>query len=377
MEPFSFNQVVIDPVALRTNFRLLQKRVGQDVQLLAMVKADAYGHGMVEAARIFAHCGCTLFGVAELTEAVRLRQAGITGQILVMLGFSHDQAELFCRYDLSPVVYDSTSIEQLALVAHKHKCRLNVHVKIDCGMGRLGFGPDEVEAVLAQLDGIDSLVVDGVMTHFPKADEPTSTHTEESFALYRAALTRSKGKFKRCHVANSGALLNFPMTHCDIARPGIALYGYYPDGAAGRTRETAELLVPAMRFTTRVVQLKEMAADRGVSYGHTFKTGRPTRLAVLPVGYEDGYFRALSNCGSVLIRGRRAPVVGRICMNLCMVDVTDIDDVQQGDEVVLLGSQGKEEITADEIAALVGTISYEVLCMFGNNNERNYLTEDL
>jgi len=169
------------------------------------------------------------------------------------------------------------------------------------------------------------------------------------------------------HIANSGAILNFPNTHGDMVRGGIALYGYHPD-----PKRRGDGFRPVMSFSTRVLQVKDLASGVGVGYGHTYVTTKKTRLAVLPVGYEDGFSRQLSNCGEVLIRGRRAPIRGRVCMNLCMVDISDIEGVEAGDEVVVLGKQGKQSITADDVASKIGTISYEVLCMIGNNNERKF-----
>jgi alanine racemase len=179
------------------------------------------------------------------------------------------------------------------------------------------------------------------------------------------------------HIGNSGGVFNFPETCCDMVRPGISLYGYYPDGQAGADRARGERLRPAMSFTSRVLQVKTVPAGSGVSYGHTYITPSETRLAILPVGYEDGYLRSLSNRAEVLVKGKRAPVRGRICMNMCMIDITGIDGVEPGDEAVLLGAQGEDAITADEIAEWAGTISYEVLCLIGNNNERTYTSEEI
>jgi alanine racemase len=205
------------------------------------------------------------------------------------------------------------------------------------------------------------------------ADEPDSTQTMEMFQQYQEVCAQSSQQSPvLCHIANSGAALYFPMTCCDIVRLGISLYGYYPDGAKGKQLNRREQLVPAMAFSTQVIQVKSVPALSGISYGHTFVTDQESRIAVLPVGYADGLLRSLSNKAQVLIKGQRARIIGRICMNLCMVDISGIQGVQPGDQVVILGSQGAETITADEIAEWMGTISYEVLCLFGNNNERNY-----
>ncbi len=351
----------------------MQQRVGRDIRIMAMVKADGYGHGMIEAASSFARAGCDCFGVAETQEGVALRHAGIQGQILVLLGFQPSQEQLFFDYDLTPVIFDYQSLQLLSQSAVKNGKELAVHLKVDCGMGRLGIMPAELHDFLARMGKFPGISLAGIMSHFPMADEPASTQTLEMYQQFRKACTQSNQRPPvLCHIANSGAALYFPKTCCEMVRLGISLYGYYPDGAKGKQREHGERLVPAMSFTTQVLQVKSVPAASGISYGHTFVTGQETRIAVLPVGYADGFFRSLSNKAQVLIKGQRAVIVGRICMNLCMVDISEIEGVETGDQVVIMGSQGAETITADEIAGWMGTISYEVLCLLGNNNERTY-----
>ncbi len=369
----SFNQIVVSGEALRHNYRLLQQRAGKNVRLLAMVKADGYGHGMCEAASAFQKEGCQDFGVAEICEGVRLRESGIKGTIFIFLGFDHLDAAFLFEYDLTPVIYDVESGRVLSREAVKLEKEIVVHLKVDCGMSRLGVFPDDAEAVVSELKELPGLVFGGIASHFPRADEPDSSQTIEQFTCFKKLAGDVAGDDDLVnHIANSGGILYFPETCCAMVRSGISLYGYYPDGVEGIAREKGEKLQPAMTFTTRVLQVKTVPTGTGVSYGHTYVTTRETRLAVLPVGYEDGFSRTLSNTGEVLIQGQRAPVRGRVCMNLCMVDVTEIDDVQAGDEVIVLGNQGEESISADEIAAWTNSISYEVLCLFGNNNEKKY-----
>lgn len=374
MNGASFNQIVISKAALCHNYRLLQKRAGSLVRLLAMVKADAYGHGMNEAAHAFSGCGCKDFGVAETCEGVQLRKSGIEGNIFVFLGFDPSAVSLFFEYDLTPVLYDIESAHLLSREAIKQDKEIEVHVKVDCGMTRLGIFPEEFadfSAILKQLPGI---VFAGVASHFPRADEAHLNHTPTQFSRFEKLFIdddQSTALIK--HTANSGGILYFPHTCCDMVRAGISLYGYYPDGITGTLAEDGEKLQPAMSFTTRVLQVKIVPAGVGVSYGHTYTTNCESRIAVLPVGYEDGLSRSLSNKGVVLVRGKRAKIRGRICMNLCMVDVSHIEGVQTGDEVVILGQQDKDTISGDEIAGWMESISYEVLCLFGNNNDRKYI----
>ena len=365
----SANRITISGTALEQNYRCIAERVGPEVAVLAMVKADAYGHDMVFAAKAFARAGCRIFGVAEIGEGVRLRQAGIVGDILVMVGFLPEQAQLFFTYDLTPVVFDAATITGLAELAVQQGKILPVQLKVDCGMSRLGIAPRQAAAFAEMVGRSSGLRLAGILSHFPAADQPESPTTATAYDLFNGACRQlDDHKSLLRHIANSGAVLNFPETFGNMVRAGIALYGYAADGQEGHARAAG--LLPAMTFSTRIVQVKEIAAGTGVSYGHTYTTTRPTRLAILPVGYEDGYSRSLSNRAEVLIGGRRAAVRGRICMNLCMVDISEIDGVHAGDEAVLLGAQGDQHIWADELAGLAGTISYEILCMLGNNNVR-------
>ena len=371
----SYNRVSISPKALRNNFKIIQKKAG--VRVLAMVKADGYGHDMVRAAEVFAAAGCESFGVAEIDEAVILRKAGIRGEIFIMLGFMHEHVNLVLQYNLTPVVFRIETAECLSRAAVKAGRRLGIHLKVDSGMSRLGLLPDQVDAFLERMCSLPSLYLAGIVSHFSQSDDPDSENTGKSYGIYTAMCNRINARDGIRHIANSGGVFNFPETCGDMVRPGISLYGYYPDGEEGVRRAMGEKLLPAMSFTTQVLQVKTVPAGTGVSYGHTYITPAATRLAILPVGYEDGYLRSLSNRGEVLIKGRRAPIRGRICMNMCMADISDIEGVTPGDEVVLMGRQGPESITADEIAAWAGTISYEVLCLIGNNNERTYINEEI
>lgn len=368
----SFNTIKISRSALEHNYRFIKDRVRNNTPVMVMVKADGYGHGMLETAKIFNNLGCDKFGVAEMREAVLLRGAGITGDVFVTLGFAAEEAEHFFQYDLTPVVYTLEGLRELSRQAVIHRRDIDVHIKIDSGMGRLGLLPHEVESFTEKAAQLKNIRVKGFMSHFPESDDPESQSTQKGFARFIESCKDVKSKYGAiCHIANSGAVLNFPDTQCDMVRAGIALYGYNP---AGASQEEAGIgLRPAMSFATKVLQVKNMSAGQGISYGHTYITEKDSKIAVLPVGYEDGYRRALSNRGRVLIHGQFAPVCGRICMNMCMVDVSSIDHVKPGDEAVLLGRQGDKVITADDLAHQVDSISYEILCNLGNNNTRKYI----
>ncbi len=373
MEDHSFNCIKISCSALQNNFRFIQKSVAPGVEVMAMVKADGYGHGMVMAARAFCDAGCKVFGVAELREGVILRKSGIDGRIFVTIGFDKKDVGFFFEYDLIPVIYTYEAAQDLSEKAAFTGRNIEVHIKVDTGMSRLGLLADELPEFLDRLADLPGLEIAGVMSHFPESDDPLLPSTESGFDVFSTACDALKKRGGHvCHIANSGAVLNFPNTHCDMVRAGIALYGYHPAGEVDTKPANKGQLIPAMSFVTRVLQVKTLPAGRGVSYGHTYRTTQPTTIAVLPVGYEDGFSRSLSNTAEVLIGSVAVPVIGRICMNMCMVDVSRLDTVKAGDEVVIMGRQGEGFITADDIAEKISSISYEVLCMLGNNNNRMY-----
>nr|MBF0221476.1 alanine racemase [Desulfobulbaceae bacterium] len=372
-----YNTVYIDCAALQHNFQALQAVVTPRVRLLAMVKSDAYGHGLVHSAKALSETGANAFGIAEVDEGVALREAGIQGDIFVFLG-SYCFAELI-EYGLTPVVFDLNNIRALSAYAEKRNTTVAVHLKIDTGMGRLGVMPDEISLYIDEITKLPGVSLAGVLSHFPMADQPDSPTTMNQNVLFDQECDNlnSKGAFLpkgTYHIANSAALLNFPETRHQMVRPGISLYGCYP--SVDPALRNVVSLKPVMSFATKIVQLKTVPADYGVSYGHLSRTARPSRLAILPVGYADGYLRSLTGKASVIVRGQRAPVCGRVCMNATVVDVTDISAAEVGDEVVLMGSQAFADhsavITADEIAGWMETINYEVLCLFGNSNQRIY-----
>lgn len=373
--PESLNRIEISLPALCHNFILLkEKAAGRPV--LAMVKADAYGHGMIECAKVLAAAGVDCFGVAEAVEGVQLRRHGIELPVLVMAGILPEIiADLFA-YRLTPVVVDGSCLNVLSEQAVKHNQEIDLHLKVDAGMGRQGCLPEDMGTVLKRIQELPGLKLAGIMAHFPMADDPDSDSSNEITELFCRKLDTIRDLLPEnllVHLANSGGILYFPDSHRDMIRPGIALYGYYPDGRRGVDNSGKPRLEPVMRFSSRIIQVKDVPGGTGLGYGHIFTTERPTRIAIIPAGYEDGYLRSLSNTAQALVHGRRVPVVGRISMNLTMLDVTDLTDVLAGDEVVLLGCQGDNEITADEIAAWMDTINYEVLCLFGNLNNRVYV----
>ncbi len=335
------------------------------------MKADAYGHGLVEVGRTLAAAGLRRFAVAIVEEAMALRDAGVPGRFLVLGAPLLEQAEEIAAHDFEAMVSDLQFARLLDASARRRGARVSVHLKFDTGMGRLGFSAEEALEAVRQIAALPGLRLVGAMTHFPAADVPEGADfTRGQIAILREIRSRIEAAgihIPLWHAANSCAALTLPETRLDAVRPGLALYG-------GLRRDMTPLRFrQAMSLKTRIVQLRELPAGRSVSYGRTFVTRRPTRLGVLPIGYADGFSRGHSNRGFVLVRGRRAPIAGRVCMDMTLLDVTDVRTAAPGDEAVLYGRQGEEEITIRDAAESLGTIPYEVMTGVGGRVPRTYL----
>ena len=362
----------VSVAALRHNLQQVRALVGPGVRILAVVKANGYGHGAVAAARAFLGEGAAALGVATVEEGAELRAAGLRDVPILLLGGTVPGQEAdVVDFDLTPAVWDLETARALGERAAVRGRRLAVHVKVDTGMARLGVLPCDVAAVgrgLAELPGIE---VQGVFSHFACAEDVSGPAAMEQIGLFGTAvgdLAAAGLKLPQRHLANSAAVMTLARAHESMVRPGIMLYGVSPDPRlTSRAR-----LAPAMRFRSSVLQLKRVPAGTAVSYGQTFRTQIPSALATVPVGYADGYPRVLSNRAAVLVGGKRAPVVGRVCMDLTVVDVTGIPGVTQGAEVVLWGRQGEAEITCAEVAAWADTIAYELLTGVGPRVPRVY-----
>lgn len=363
--------VEIDLEALRHNLQQVRRQVGPDRQILAVVKADAYGHGAARVAPVLQAAGANFFAVAMVEEGIELRRAGIVRPILVLGGIYPEQEADVAGHALTPCVFDLSAARRLNAHAMATGCVLPFHLKIDTGMGRVGFRPEEVASVLAEFASLRGLTMEGVISHLALADEPEHAFTDEQLRLFRQCLdqVRAAGFTPRyTHLANSAALFSREIPECNLVRPGIVLYGGLPsEHFAGRLD-----LRPVMSFRTSVSQLKTVPAGTGISYGHRFRATAPTTLATIPVGYADGYNRHLSCQGEVLVRGLRAPVVGTVCMDWTLIDVSHIHGVAVGDQVTLLGRDNGNLISAEEWAAKVGSISYEVFCQVSKRVPRIY-----
>ncbi|MEO8901922.1 MAG: alanine racemase [Polyangiaceae bacterium] len=358
---------------LRHNLRILQRAAG-GAAVWAVLKADGYGHGAKAVARTLERAGANGICVALLEEGIELRQAGIQVPILIMGGYYGRAWGELLRHDLTPVVHDPSQLEALAdEVKFSGAEPLNIHVKVDTGMARLGIAPKDVAALAKALHRFPEVKLQGLMTHFACADssDPESINHQLDLFEQATATMKSEGIAPALrHAANSAALLRSSRSCLDIVRPGLALFGVQPNpGICPELR-------PVIRVRTEIVALRELPPGSPVGYGATFVTKRTSRIATVPVGYADGFSRALSNRGSLLVRGKRAPVVGSVSMDMTMLDVTEITDVRVGDECVVLGSQkgalGQDEITTEELATQLGTIPWEVLTDISRRVPRFY-----
>ncbi|RLB96232.1 MAG: alanine racemase [Deltaproteobacteria bacterium] len=365
------NKVVIDLGALRHNFFEIKRLVGAEVRIVAVVKSDAYGHGLIPVARVLETAGADCFGVFELNEALELREAGCRLPILIMMGIAQEEASAVVENGLTAAVFQYGIAEKLSEAALKHGTIAPVHVKVDTGMTRLGVPAERTVDFVRLLQPLKGIRLEGVFSHLAQADMPDHPFTEEQIRRFSRVFEACK-QLGVCtdavHISNSGALLGGKGVSFGMVRPGILLYGSSP--AEGWP--AAASFKPVMTFRSRVIQVKKVPAGTSISYGHTYTTRTSAVIATVPVGYDDGYSRAFSNKGYMLVRGKRVPVVGRVCMNLTMLDVSSVKGVSAGDEVVIIGAQGKERITAEEIAKVAGTISYEIYCSIGKSNYRIY-----
>ncbi|MFN2530848.1 MAG: alanine racemase [Pyrinomonadaceae bacterium] len=359
---------------LASNFHSIKKRVGAAPKIMAMVKANAYGHGARQCAKRLAAEGADWFGVATPEEGIELRETGITQPILCAAGFWSTQAQLCIQHKLTPVIYRLDMAELLDRAARDAGVVADVHVKIDTGMGRLGVRFDALDEFAARFAQFRSLRVDGLLTHFAAADDSTcqalTSHQIERFEESVEFFRQRGFKPTHCHLANSAAIYSQPKAFGNMVRPGGALYGLWRDVLP--PCESDPQLAPVMSLYSEIIALKWVPAGETVGYACTFEAPRRTLIATLPIGYHDGFIRALSNKGRVMLRSTYAPVVGRISMDLTLLDVTDVNDVEIGDRVTLMGREDSLEITAEQIAQTAGTLSYEVTCGISHRVPRIY-----
>ncbi len=365
----------VDLDKLAHNMREI-RRVAKSDNIIAVIKADGYGHGAVDIAPVLLENGANKLAVAVITEAVELRRSGIECPIIV-LGFTPETlVEDILKYDIEQAVYSFELASELSKMAQKENKMARIHIAIDTGMGRIGYLPnDESVQEVYNIYNLPNIIIEGMFSHFSSADEQDKTYTYEQVRRYNEFYEKLKAKdvnINMRHVANSAAIIDLPEIHYDAVRPGIILYGYYPSCEVKKENIN---LKPVMTLKANVVHIKTLPPGEYVSYGRKFKTEKDSVIATLPIGYADGYTRLLFEKGKVIINGKFAPVIGRICMDQCMIDVTEIHGVKVGDEVILMGEDEHNIFTADTIGELIGTINYEVVCMITKRVPRVYVKE--
>ena len=356
---------------IASNMRYIRKTVSKEAKVIAVVKADAYGHGATEVSRIVLKNGADMLGVANIDEAMELRRAGIKVPILLLNWTEPPHLEDVVRNSLAQTIFDLDSARVLSSVAKKMNRTVLVHIKIDTGMGRLGLLAEDAPGFVQKVAILPNLKIEGIFSHLSVAgDERTYSFNQfQKFMSVLNELQKTRIKIPIQHIANSGAILSYPRMHLTAVRPGIIIYGISPWGL----KKKCKFLKPGMSFKTKIVFIKEVPKGTSISYGRTFITKRRSLIADIPIGYSHGYNRKLSNKSWVLVKGKRVPLVGRICMDQCLIDVSSVHGIKVGDEVVLFGRQGKEEISAEELASWSGTIGYEVVTTIGRLVKRIYV----
>lgn len=369
-------QADINHQNLIDNFKSITSFVGPESEVLAVVKADSYGHGAVSCAKSLEMAGCGWFGVAIVEEALELRQAGISSPVLVLGGFWPAQADVILDYGLTPVVYRLEAAAALNSSAERRGVTADAHLKVDTGMGRLGVRWDEVEEFARELRLLKNLRIEGVMSHFAAADdlgENDFTRLQEDRFRTSVETMKSLGfNPTYCDIANSPGAVAHPETRPNMVRIGGILYGLGDDVLPGGVESPK--LSPVMSIKSQIAHIKMVPAGESLGYGRSFTTGRESVIASVPMGYHDGLPRCLSNAGEMIVRGRRVPIVGRVSMDWTLIDVTDVANADVSDEVMIIGRQGSEEIRASDLAKLAGTISYEITCGIGARVPRKHVT---
>jgi alanine racemase len=367
------NRLTIDLSALAHNLEQVRAMVGKNTRVMGVVKADAYGHGMVAVAKTLEKNRVHCLGVAHLHEALELRNHGVSLPIVILCGVrTGEETEAVVHHELIPVLFDPAVAEVLAAEAARNRKIARAYIKVDTGMGRLGLASSELGAFLDHATRFKTIRIEGLTSHLSSADDMEPEFTERQIRSFRKAIETGRAMgldLPLNNLANSAGLMKFKDAHFDMVRPGIMLYGGLPSPGFNPPVP----LQPVMRFSGEVIQVRDFADHTPVSYSRTYYTKGSRRIAVLSGGYGEGLPRALSNRGKVLIRGNKVPITGRVCMNMTMVDVTGLKEVRAGDEAVFLGTQEGERITADDLASWAGTISYDILCSAGQRNPKEYV----
>ncbi len=365
-------RAIINLKAIEYNVAQIRRILTRDAEILAVVKADAYGHGAERVAKVCERVGVAMLGVALVEEGVALRQAGIKLPILIQCCAAEHEITSVLENSLIPTIISSEDAERISAKASNLGITAVTHLDIDTGMGRIGFAAKDAVEEIVQIARLPGLQIEGIYTHFSSSEIEDDPNTQAQLELFKGIVERLASndvKPRRLHAANSGAVINYPQSHLTLARPGLILYGVYPHG---KLRQKLELQA-ALRFETSIAFLKQISAGTSLGYGRSFVADKPMRIATANVGYADGYPWRLSNNARVIVRGNLVPVVGRVSMDQLLIDVTTVADAEIGDVVTLLGSDGSERITAEGMAEWAGTIPYEILCGISKRVPREYV----
>ena len=371
MEQRTWAEVDLDAIA--HNIREIRKITNKDAEIMAVVKADAYGHGFLEVTRTLLENGADRLAVATLREGEQLRSRGVKVPILVLGALMEEDIEDYINFNITPNVFSYETALAISYIAEKKEIVTKIHIKLDTGMTRIGFltGEDNsgvVEEIL-RISRLPYIEIEGIFSHFSTSDEYDDSYTQLQFSRFTDVTERLEKAGLHIpirHICNSAGIMMFPEMHLDMVRPGVILYGMYPSDEVDKSRLD---LRPAMTLKARITLVKEVEEGRGVSYGKEYITDRVTKIATVPIGYADGYLRALAAEGKMMVHGQKVPIIGRICMDQCMIDVTNVNNIERGDEVILFSDTG---ITVDDLAKWLGTINYEVTCVIGKRIPRIY-----
>ena len=365
--------IEIDLDAIEHNLKAVKKKVGNDTKILAIVKADAYGHGAARISQTLIDNGVDMLGVAFPEEGIELRESNINIPILVLNPVLSEQTEDVLKYSMGATVCNLDIARELAKTAKRHSRNIRIHVEVDTGMGGAGLPPDKTLSFIKALQLIENLEIEGVFTHFNSSEEKDKSFAHEQNNIFKKVIKQledEKIRIPLIHAANSAAILDMSDSYFNMVRPGLILYGIFPSNYVSRIID----LKPVMSVKTRIINLKHLDSGSTIGYGRTFEILKQTTVATIPVGYKDGFNRCFSNLGNVLINGKRASIIGRVCMDRCCIDVTNLHDVEIGSEVILFGNQGNETISIESAAELIGTIPYEIVCNIGTKIPRKMYT---
>ncbi|MCH5210981.1 MAG: alanine racemase [Oscillospiraceae bacterium] len=363
----------VDLDAIAHNIKEIRKITNPNAQIMAVVKADAYGHGFLEVTRTLLENGADRLAVAVLQEGKQLRSRGVTVPILILGASGEETVEDLINFDITPSVFSYEFAKTLSYEAERKEKVTKIHIKIDTGMSRIGFlagdNNEEIVEEIIKISKLPYIEIEGIFSHFAASDETDKTYTLMQYKRFIEVCNALKDRgldIPIRHICNSAGIMMYPEMHLDMVRPGVILYGMYPSDEVDKSRLN---LIPAMTLKSTVTHVKEVPKDRGVSYGREYITDKRTKIATVPIGYADGYLRKLAREGKMIVNGEKVPIIGRICMDQCMIDVTNVYTIDRGDEVIIFGREG---VTIDDLAAWLDTINYEVACVIGKRIPRIY-----